>query len=126
MTLSQIIEIERVRADGVHDDCRFFEPFPQRPSKIPYPPTTENIPKLKDYIIEAFATSTFLNIDEPSPSLNAPPCKIYLRDDAILYAQHTPIPTPYHMKSLTKALLDRGVRRGILKPVDVNTTGGGW
>ena len=106
---------------AIADDKTKRTPPPQRPSKIPYPPTTENIPKLKDYIIEAFATSTFLNTDEPFPSLNAPPFKIFLRDDAIPYAQHTQIPTPYHLKSLTKALLDRDVRRGILKPVDVNT-----
>ena len=44
-------------------------PPPPKPDKIPYPPTEENVPKLKDYIINKFSTSTFLDSDEPFPAL---------------------------------------------------------
>ena len=94
---------------------------PPRPTRIPYPPTTENVPKLKEYILKAFSTSTFLNSDEPFPALNAPPFKIFLKENAIPYAQHTPIPVPHHLKASVKALLDRDIKRGIIKPVEVNT-----
>ena len=109
---------------SIHDSeatQKLRTPPPPRPKKIPFAPIPANIPKLKQHLIEKFKLSTFLNSDEPFPALRAPPFKLFLKQDAVPYAQHTPIPVPHHLKAAVKAQLDRDVIRGIIKPVPVNT-----
>ena len=94
---------------------------PPKPSQIPFPPTPENVPKLKKYIVDKFSKSAFNADDTPFPALSTPPFKVHLKPDAVPHAVHTPIPIPHHWKEATKASLDRDVERVILKRVDVNT-----
>ena len=93
---------------------------PEKPNKIPYAPTPENIPKLKKYLLDKFATSTF-NKSAPFPSMKTTPAHIHLKPDAVPYARHSPIPIPRHWKASVKKSLDEDVKRGVIKPVEVNT-----
>ena len=94
--------------------------LPARPTSLPHPPTVENVPLLKQYILDSFKNSAFNN-DPPFPTMNAKPAHIHLKPDAIPHAVHSPIPVPEHWKSETKAQLDRDVDRGIIKKVPIGT-----
>ena len=71
------------------------------PSKLPYPATTKDIPKLKQYIIEHFASSAF-NTDSPFPSMETTPSQIHLKPNAVPYATHI------HSYSTTLETRDQG------------------
>ena len=94
---------------------------PRRPTKMPFEPVPENVPKLKKYILDQFASSTF-NRSAPFPEMKTPPARIHLKPDAIPYARHTPIPIPHHWKADIKKGLDDDVKKGIIKPVDFDTS----
>lgn len=94
--------------------------LPERPTQLPYPPVKENIGKLKDWLVEAFATTAF-NKEGEFPALAGPPAHIHLNEGAVPKARHSPIPVPFHMKEAVKKALDEDVRRGIITPVPVGT-----
>ena len=93
---------------------------PSRPKELPYDPTPENIPKLKQYLIDQFSSSIF-NRSAPFPGMSTPSAHIYLKPNAVPYARHTPIPIPHHWKEEVKQSLDEDVKRGIIKPVVIGT-----
>lgn len=55
------------------------------------------------------------------PTISGPPMDIFIRDGAIPYAQHRPIPIAIHQKDAVKANLYEKVRMGIIEPVPPNT-----
>ena len=93
---------------------------PARPTTIPFEPTPENIPKLKQFIIDKFNTSAF-NKSAPFPAMSTEPAHIHLKNDAVPFARHSSIPVPHHWKAKIKEGLDRDVEKGIIKPVEIGT-----
>ena len=91
---------------------------PSRPAKIPFPPTEENIPKLKAYLEKSFESTAF-NRSAPFPAMKIAQGHIHLKPGAIPYARHTPITIPIHWKESIKAQIDDDVQKGIIKPVDI-------
>ena len=91
---------------------------PPKPTSLPYPPTPDNIPLLKQYLLNAFASSAF-NITQPFPKLLTPPGHIHLKPNAVPHACHTPSVVAYHWENEVKALIDRDVAAGILIPVPI-------
>lgn len=96
------------------------EPPPSRPKELPFPATVENVGRLKQYILDSFASSAFNNA-APFPVLTGPPGHIHLKEGAAPYARHVPIPVPFHLRDATKKGLDSDTERGIIKPVPVGT-----
>jgi hypothetical protein len=74
---------------------------PAKPTRLPFPPTEENIPRLKQYILDKFETSAF-NSSAPFPCMPGPPAHIHLQEGAVPKARHSPIPVPFHLKQKTK------------------------
>ena len=97
--------------------------LPHRPDKIPFPATAENIPKLKEWLLNAFQDTAFCKINKEGefPTLSGPKAHIHLKDGAVPRARHSPIPVPFHMKNAVKKALDDDVKRGVLKPVAIGT-----
>ena len=93
---------------------------PPRPKELPYPATVENVDRLKQYILDSFASSAFNN-SRPFPVITGPPGHIHLKEGAVPYARHIPIPVPFHLRDATKEGLDSDVERSIIKPVPVGT-----
>ena len=93
--------------------------LPERPEKLPFAATEENIPKLKDFLIQAFADTAFNAQAEPFPCMSGPPAHIHLKEGAQPYARHSPIPIPLNWKKIIKEYLDDLVRRGIIIPVPI-------
>ena len=67
-------------------------------------------------MLKSFHDTTF-NLSPPLPVMTGPPAKIHLKDDAIPYARHSPIPVPHHWKDKVKASLDLYVLRGVIRKV---------
>ena len=103
-----------------------FEPtkqppkLPIRPKTTPFPPNEQNVPKLKQWLIEQFSETAF-NKESPFPTMSGPPAHIHLKDNFTPKARHIPIPIPFHFKEKVKESLDKDVKRGIIAPVDIGT-----
>jgi len=85
----------------------------------PYEPTEKNIPKLKQYLLDQFASTTF-NTEGSFLTMDTKPAHIHINDEATPYVQHTPI-LPFHLKEAVKNSLDNDVRKGIITPVPIGT-----
>jgi hypothetical protein len=92
--------------------------FPKRPDKIPFEPTQENIPALKQWLVDTFS-SVFHPPGETLPSMVCPEHHIYLKEDAVPHAVHSPIPSPHHWRKAVDELLEKWVKKGILTKVPV-------
>ena len=94
--------------------------LPQRPLTLPHVPTPENIPKLKQHLLDQFCDTTFSH-STLFPAMSTKPAHIHLKEGAVPHAQHTPIPIPLHCKAQVKAALDHDVAKGIITPVAIGT-----
>ena len=93
--------------------------LPNRPKKIPFAPTTENVQKLKEYLLDAFGSTTF-NASGVFPTLNVSPMKIQLKSDAVPRAYNIPNTVSLHTKEPLKKLIFSLADRGIISGVDVD------
>ena len=78
---------------------------PERPTTMPYPPTEDNVPALRQYLLDKFKNSAF-DKSAPFPILDSKPGHIFLKPDAIPHACHTFIPVPHHWKDEVKERLN--------------------
>ena len=88
-----------------------------RPSELPYPATEENVARLKGWLLQRFANTTFNTSQNPLPMMAGAPHHIHLVDGAIPYACHTPIPIPKHWEADVKRQLDEDVKLGVIREV---------
>ena len=96
---------------------------PDSPAKLPCPATEANLPQLKQFLLDRYASSSF-NVCEhqPLPMLKgSPPLKLHVDPAAQPRAVHTPAVVPLHWQEAVKAGLDRDVRLGVLERVPLNT-----
>ena len=95
---------------------------PNRPEKIPFDPTPENVPRLKKWMLETFAASAFNTCThQPLQAMTGAPVEVVFKKGATPHAVHTPIPIPHYWKKKIKQDLDRDVRLGIIEPVPQGT-----
>ena len=93
------------------------QPPPKKHAHLPYLATNENVPKLKQYILDQFSFIAF-NTSRPFPAMDTTPAHIHLKLDTTSYATHIPILIPYHWKQI-KESLDADVQKGIIEPVPI-------
>ena len=80
------------------------------PPAMPLDATLENIPKLKEFIINYYSASTMnLCPHQALPEMHGPPLHYTLKPDAVPHAVHTPATIPVHWGNTVKAQLDRDV-----------------
>ena len=108
-----------------NDECKCIprsEP-PEKPEKIPFPPTKENRGKLKAWLLENFESSAFNTCThQPLKEMDGEPMEIIFKEEKYIpYAVHTPIRVPVHWKKQVKADIDRDVRLCIIEPVPGTT-----
>ena len=101
-------------------NCPIREQPPPLPDTLPFAPTRENVPKLREYLLDHYKASTF-NVCEHQqlPLMNGPPMSLMIMDDARPVAYHTPLPVPLHWQEQVKRGLDSDVRLGVIEPVPV-------
>ena len=92
--------------------------IPVKPTTIPYAPIPENIPLLKQYLIDSFAHTTFNNDkSRPFPKMTGvPKAHIYLKPDDKPFTRTTPNHIPGYWLKAVDQLLDTNTDRDIIEP----------
>ena len=93
------------------------------PPKLRYAPTEENADKIKQQIIEHYASSCFNQCEkQPLPLMtDAPALRLHIDPNAKPVACHNPRPVPIQWQEKVRSGLDRDVRIGVLEKVPVGT-----
>ena len=98
---------------------------PTAPLKMPYPPTAENVPLLKDYLLKTFADTAFNNDKSQffPKMLGVPPAHIHLKPNSEPCIRPVPNHIPHYWKASVKKLLDEHEKRGIIAktPIGIPT-----
>ena len=87
------------------------------PKTLPVPPVEENVPKLKQTLIDEFPQ--VFHRSTPFMTMKCKPVHIHIKPNATPVARHTPVPIPIHWREQVKESLDRDVRDGIIEPVPI-------
>ena len=91
--------------------------LPNRPSSLPYPTTEENIPCLKEYLLNAFADTTFNTNTRPLPAMKCKDIEIHLVQPNVPHHANIPLHVPNHLRDAVKKQLDDDVAHGVLRKV---------
>ncbi|MEL6802194.1 MAG: DDE-type integrase/transposase/recombinase [Bacteroidota bacterium] len=96
---------------------------PVKPKHLPYPPTEDNIPLLKKYLVTTFSSTCFNNDKNAYfPTMKGvPEAHIHLKPDAKPFFRATPNNIPHFWRDATKELLDQHVKRGIIAKTPIGT-----
>ena len=90
---------------------------PERPTTMPLQPLEENVPRLEQWLLRHFSSSTFDTESCPLRVMDGAPHHIHLREGAQPHACHTPASVPKHWAAEVKRQLDDDVERGVIRPV---------
>ena len=103
-------------------DCPRRTTPPTDMPTLPCDPTEQNLPILRDYILQRFASSAFNCCErQPLPMMeNSPPLRLFVDPVASPYAVTSPAKIPLHWDQQVKAGLDRDVSLGVIEKVPVN------
>ena len=101
--------------------CPERTPTPPPPSELPFPATEDNIPKLKQWILDNYASSAFNCCqNQKLPLVNGTaPMSLHVDPNIKPKAFHKPYNVPVHWRAQVKAGLDQDVRLGVLEKVPV-------
>ena len=103
---------------GCDCKCPLRSVAPDVPKEMPMDPTAENIPRLKKWIFNYYASSAFNCCEcQPLPKMHGPPLKIHMQEGVTPVASHSPIPVPIHWQKKVKAGLDRDEAIGVIERV---------
>lgn len=117
-TLDNIKVNEIVEGDGMqvgpfsveeisHCSCPVRTKAPPILSELPFP--EHEVDKLKSWIVERYAYSTFNTCEhQPLPVMTGEPLKIYTEEGAKPFAVHTPAPIPVHFRDEIKKTARHG------------------
>ena len=86
--------------------------LPIKPLVLPYEPTEENVDRLKQFLLDQFASTAF-NVTGEFPCMTGTPMRIHLKPDAKPRAVLKHIPTPFHIKEKYLEAINKAVERGI-------------
>ena len=102
--------------------CPARELPPKSQPQLPCPPTPENLPILKQYILGRYSSSAFNCCERQALPLmdGCPPLRIFVDEEATPVAVHTPSQVPLHWQHDVKRGLDRDCQLGVLEKVPVN------
>ena len=105
-------------ADDVLCGCLPRTQPPKKPDKLPFACTTENIPKMKEWLLGTYAASTFNKCThQPLPFIKANPICLHVDPGATPAAHHTPCVLPVHWRDKVKAALDDDESLGVIERV---------
>ena len=97
-------EVDKVCAQSTADcGCLLRQSPPTRPSKLPITCSADNIDKMKEWLIERYAASTFNKCTHQSlPCIDAESMKLHTDENATPVAHHTPAIVPLHFRDKVK------------------------
>ena len=82
---------------------------PPIPQSLPFPATAENRGKLKQWVLDRYASSAFNQCEHQQlpPMKDSPPIKLYVDPTAKPVGIHKARPVPIHWRDEVKADIDR-------------------
>jgi hypothetical protein len=99
-------------------DCPQRSATPDRPKSLPFPPTPENNDKMREWLLDHYASSTFNTCPHrPLPCMSGPPIEIHMVEPAIPRACSTPAPVPLHWQKRVYEDLLRDEALGVIEKV---------
>ena len=92
------------------------------PPKTDIPMTENNIPRLKQLILDHYGSSAFNQCENQLVSTmeDTPPMKIFIPADYKPYTAVNAAPVPLHAQGQVKAMITKQVKMGIIKPIGLN------
>ena len=91
---------------------------PPRPKSLPFPPTPENVPRMKQWLLEQFKGSTFNTCPHRAlPSMAGPPMEIHIQEGAKPKVCNTPATVPLHWQQRVHDDLIRDEALGVIERV---------
>jgi hypothetical protein len=92
--------------------------LPGKPKRLPFECSPENSGKMKKWLLDRYASSTFNQCPHQLlPSMDGPPVAFHVEKDAKPVQLTTPAPVPLHWQEKVKQDLDRDVNLGVLERV---------
>ena len=112
--------LQSAEIDNINEiaDDEIEKLLPTRPTKLPYLPTEENLPKLEKWFLDKFQL-TAMNVDGKLRRMKGKAHKIHIEPEAKPHSVHTPVPVPHHMKQDVQKQLDEDVEKGILRKAPI-------
>ena len=103
-------------------DCPRRTVTPEPPA-LPFKPTAENLPLLKQFVLDYYESSAFNQCEtQPLPLLqDSPALRLFIDPNAKPVACHKPRPVPLHWQEEIKEGIDRDCRIGVMEKVPVGT-----
>ena len=98
--------------------CPQREVTPPRPSELPFPCTPENSKRMKAWLLDRYAASTFNTCPHRAlPCMEGPPVEIHVDPTATPTACHTPANVPLHWQQRVHDDLLRDEALGVIERV---------
>ena len=91
---------------------------PLRPTALPFQPVEENISKMRTWLLEYFASSTFnCCTHQPLPMMKTEPIRIHVDSNAVPKPAYTAATVPIHWRKEVSEQLKQDVAMGVIEPV---------
>lgn len=104
--------------DSIACQCPQRETVPKRPTSLPFHCVPENNEKMKEWLLQRYASSTFNTCPHrPLPCMTGPPVEIHLDKSAKPRACHTPATVPVHWHQRVYEDLLRDEALGVIERV---------
>ena len=108
--------------DQPHDDAQCRCPqrtaVPPRPKSLPFPPTQENVPRMRQWLLERYEGSTFNTCPHRAlPCMSGPPMEIHIQEGATPKVCNTPATVPLHWQQRVYDDLLRDEALGVIEKV---------
>ena len=105
-------------AHGTNCLCPQRTATPPRPSQLPFPCTPDNNKRMKKWLLDRYAASTFNTCPHRAlPCMEGPPIEIHVDPAATPRACHTPANVPLHWQQRVKDDLVRDEALGVIERV---------
>ena len=102
--------------------CPQRSAVPIRPTRLPFDPVPANIPKMRAWLLEKFASSTFNTCPHrPLQEMAGPPIEMHLQDNAKPKACDKPATIPLHWQAKVRQDLLRDEALGVIERVPYGT-----
>ena len=97
--------------------ARTADVAPVKPNAMPFSPLEENVPRLEQWLLQHFSSTTFDTERRPLRVMQGAPHHIHLKEGARPVACHTPASVPKHWEAEVKQQLEDDVKAGVIRPV---------
>ena len=93
---------------------------PPKPKSLPFSPTPENIPKMKQWLLEQYGSSTFNTCPHRAlPCMSGPPMEVHIDESASPKVCNTPATVPLHWQQRVYDDLLRDEALGVIERVPI-------